>query len=94
MSNRKFKEVPKFKNKEDEALFWDTHSTVDYFEMKPSTKDVISIRLDPDIRDTLTKVAKMEYSSISTVARKVLSEYAKSSKVRDRLESTDEYLNS
>jgi predicted DNA binding CopG/RHH family protein len=53
--------IPAFKNIEEEAAFWDTHSTADYeHEFKPvrvrfakKLSEGLTIRLDPD---TLAKV--------------------------------------
>jgi len=60
---KKFKEIPKFKSEEEERLFWETHDTVDYFDvskakrvtfpnLKKSTK-TISLRLPADMLDNL-----------------------------------------
>jgi predicted DNA binding CopG/RHH family protein len=62
---KKLKEIPDFKNEDEEREFWSTHSTVDYIDwskghfvrfpnLKPTTK-AISIRL-PEITISKLKV--------------------------------------
>lgn len=64
---KKLKPIPKFKSEEDEANFWDTHDTTDYFDFKrvttppfpnlrPSTR-TITIRVPQDLIDRLKMIA-------------------------------------
>ncbi len=63
MKKKKLKPIPKFKNEDEEAQFWLTHDTTDYFDwskaqwvkfpnLKPSAK-TISIRLPLSLLDDL-----------------------------------------
>jgi len=63
---KKLKEIPKFKNEDEERKFWHTHDSTDYFDwdkaevavfpnLKPSTK-TISLRLPESMLNSL-KVA-------------------------------------
>lgn len=56
---KRLKKLPKFKNEDEEREFWDTHSSVDYFDwskakigifpnLKPTSRS-ISIRLPENI---------------------------------------------
>ncbi len=60
---KKFKEIPKFKNEQEEREFWEIHDTTDYFDiskakkvyfpnLKKSTK-TISLRLPADMLEHL-----------------------------------------
>ncbi len=60
---KKFKEIPKFKDEQEEREFWETHDTTEYFDMsqtkkvyfpnlKKSTK-TISLRLPADMLERL-----------------------------------------
>ena len=63
---KKLKEIPKFKNEDEEREFWGTHDSTDYFDwdkaelvvfpnLKPTTR-TISLRLPSSMLDRL-KVA-------------------------------------
>ncbi len=60
---RNFKDVPLFKNEQEERIFWESHDSSDYFDLskakianfpnlKKSTK-TISLRLPADMLDKL-----------------------------------------
>ena len=61
--------VPKFKNVKEEREFWDTHDSTDYLEdfkeaknvvfVRPK-KEVISLRLEPQIINKLRELADKE----------------------------------
>ncbi len=86
---KKFKEVPKFKSIEEEAEFWDTHSTEDYHDYwEPVTdikfsknlksvfnfKKVVPIRLDNGTINAVEKVASAKGIGTSTAARMLIRE--------------------
>lgn len=79
MENSK-KLIPRFKNEEEEAEYWDTHSPLE-FESKPKLRKLkvahvkdkpITIRLDSENRDKLNKLAAKYRQGPSTFARNVL----------------------
>ena len=65
---KKLKPIPRFKNEDQEAEFWSTHDTTDYFDMskaiinpafpnlKPSTK-TMTIRVPQALIDDLKRIA-------------------------------------
>lgn len=65
---KKLKPIPKFKNENEEAKFWATHDSTDYFDinraiinpsfpnLKPSTK-TITIRVPQSLLDSLKIIA-------------------------------------
>ena len=65
---KKLKSIPKFKNEDEEAEFWATHDSTDYFDiskaivnpsfpnLKPSTK-TITIRVSQSLLDSLKMIA-------------------------------------
>lgn len=69
--------IPKFKNYEEEALFWDTHSIVDFkdelkrvnMEVKKPLKVTFSLRLDAKTISELDKVARKKGIGPATLAR-------------------------
>lgn len=84
---KKIKEVPKFKSIEEEAEFWDTHSTADYPDYwEPVTdikfsKNLISvyegkeiITLDSGIEKAVKKVAKKKGIKTSAAAEMLIRE--------------------
>ena len=73
--------VPKFKNLKEERAFWDTHNSTDYlddFEMAKDVvfvrpkKEVISLRLDPNIVKKLHELADKEGLPPTTYARMLI----------------------
>lgn len=63
----KIKKIPKFKNEDEERVFWDTHNSEDYFDfsnakrvvfpnLKPSTQS-ISLRLPVHMIESLKNIA-------------------------------------
>lgn len=73
--------VPKFKNLKEEREFWDTHDSIDYLEdfevakdvvfVRPK-KEVISLRLDPNIVKKLKVLADKEGLPPTTYARMLI----------------------
>lgn len=73
--------VPKFKNLKEEREFWDTHNSTDYlgdFEVAKDVvfvrpkKEVISLRLDPNILNKLKRLADKEGIPPTTYARMLI----------------------
>ena len=84
---KKIKKVPKFKNIEEMANFWDTHSTADYPDFwEPVTdikfsKNLVSvyegkeiITLDDDTAKAVKKVAKKKGIKTSVAAQMLIRE--------------------
>jgi len=75
----KIKRIPQFKNYEEEANFWDTHSFTDFpldtkrvkviFNLKKKKEDLLTIRLQSDVKESLDKVADDFGINSSTLAR-------------------------
>ena len=87
MKMKKIKTVPKFKSVQEEAKFWDTHSTEDfpdYWQEAPDVKfskhlvsvykTVFPIRLDKETKMAIEKVAKKKGMGTSTTARVLIRE--------------------
>lgn len=86
---KKVSRIPKFRNKEEEAKFWDTHSFADYWDEfkdinlvielnKPKEKTII-VRLQKGLKDKLAKIAKSKGLNMSSLARLWLMEKIQSS---------------
>lgn len=77
----KLKKIPDFKNREEEANFWDTHDFTDYvdfskakdykivFDLDKPKDDTLIIRLQAKIKNTLEKAARSQGISPSTLGR-------------------------
>lgn len=73
--------VPKFKNLKEEREFWDSHDSTDYLEdfevaedvvfVRPK-KQVISLRLEPNIVKKLQELADKEGLPPTTYARMLI----------------------
>lgn len=76
--------VPKFKSTAEEAKFWETHSPLDYPDYFKETKievakplkhkRIVSIRLDDETIEALTKLARRRRIGVSTLARILITE--------------------
>jgi hypothetical protein len=82
--------IPSFKTIEEEAEFWDTHSTEEFEdEWEPMDEDIefvmvraqpkkpMTIRLEPDVVTLLTREAKSVGVGASTLARMAVLKYLK-----------------
>ena len=73
--------VPKFKNLKEELKFWDDHESMDYLDDFEETKDVvfvrpkkqvISLRLEPQVINKLKELADKEGLPPTTYARMLI----------------------
>ena len=73
--------APKFKNLKEERGFWDSHDSTDYLDDFEVAKDVVfvrpkkevmSLRLDPNIVKKLRKLADKEGLPPTTYARMLI----------------------
>ncbi len=73
--------VPKFSNVKEERIFWDSHESTDYLEDFEEIKDVvfvrpkkqvISLRLEPQIINKLKELAHQEGLPPTTYARMLI----------------------
>lgn len=79
MTNKK-EMIPEFRNEDEEAEFWDTHSPLDYIpEPKPQKAQVripkdspLTIRLDSEYRNKLESLASNYKMGASTLARAII----------------------
>lgn len=79
MKRKKNRKIPKFKNREEEAEFWDTHDITDYLdEMRPvkvlyvpslEKKQTLSLRFAPSLKKQVEKVARSYDISTSSLIR-------------------------
>ena len=71
---KKFKEIPDFKNEDEERKFWSTHDSTDYFDMdnpvvfdlselKPSTRP-ITVRLPESLLSDLKILFCLSYLNL------------------------------
>ncbi len=74
--NLKGKPIPKFKSYEEEADFWDTHSTLDYgtwkevkLEVAKPLVHILGVRLDAKTIDSLARLGSEVGVGPSTLAR-------------------------
>ena len=50
--NNKLKKLPKFKNEDEERKFWDSHSSVDYFDWSKAQNVIF-----PNLKPTSTSIS-------------------------------------
>lgn len=78
------KKIPNFKNHQEEAEFWDTHSLADYWDqfkefdlvvnLQKPKKESLILRINSDMKKKLAKIAKQKKISVSTLSRLWLAE--------------------
>ena len=73
--------VPKVKNVKEERKFWDSHESTNYLDDFEEAKDVvfvrskkqvISLRLEPEVINKLKKLANKEGLPTTTYARMII----------------------
>ncbi|MBI2337906.1 BrnA antitoxin family protein [Candidatus Daviesbacteria bacterium] len=85
---KKLKQIPKFKSEDQEAEFWATHDSTDYFDiskavinpsfpnLKPSTK-TITIRVTQSLLDALKMIANKKDVPYQSLVKIFLDEKVK-----------------
>lgn len=76
---KKKSKIPEFKNYEEEAHFWDTHSFTEFedeledvevaFDLDKPRDDTLIVRLQKDLKEQMEKVARNKGLNVSTLAR-------------------------
>lgn len=87
MTKNKINTIPGFKNKKQEAEFWDTHDFTDFLDqtkktdlkinLKAPKDDVLTIRLQPQLKRQMNQLATEMGTQTSTLARMWLIEKIK-----------------
>ncbi len=77
--------IPTFKTVEEEATFWDTHSSEEFADELTSVEDVkfvkahskkaLTVRIDEDVFEELSQEAKEKGVGPSTLARMLILEH-------------------
>lgn len=85
---KKLKPIPRFKNENEEAEFWGTHDSTDYFDiskaivnpsfpnLKPSTK-TITIRVSQSLLESLKMIANKKDVPYQSLVKMFLDEKVK-----------------
>lgn len=86
---KKKKTIPKFKTREEETKFWDTHSLADYWgqfkeidlvvSLQKPKEETLVLRLQKEVKMKIEKSAKKKGVSTSSLARMWLMEKLQSS---------------
>ena len=69
MSNKKLKNLPKFRNEDQERKFWDTHESFDYFDEKKSVKFDLSV-LKPSTKKMTIRMSQGMLNNLKILANK------------------------
>jgi len=87
MTKNKIKNIPNFKNKKQEAEFWDNHDFTDFLgqvkkvdlkvNLKAAKEDILTIRLQPQLKKKMNQLATEMGTQTSTLARMWLIEKLK-----------------
>lgn len=87
MTKNKTKNIPNFKNRKQEADFWDNHSFTSFLDqtkkvnlkvnLKAPKNDVLTIRLQPQLKKRMNELATEMGTQTSTLARMWLIEKLK-----------------
>lgn len=67
---KKLKKLPKFKNEDEEARFWNTHSSVDYFDWSKA-KNIIFPNLKPSSTPISIRLPNYMISGLKVKANKL-----------------------
>lgn len=88
MNKNKIKKIPNFENKKEEAGFWDSHDFSDFVTKNDIVKlkvdldspkdEVLTIRLQPQLKKKMSRLATEMGTQTSTLARMWLVEKLRS----------------
>lgn len=67
---KKLKKLPKFKNEDEERKFWDTHSSVNYFDWSKA-KNVIFPNLKPTSRSISIRLPEYIINQVKVKANRL-----------------------
>ncbi len=67
---KKLKKIPKFKNEDEEAKFWGTHDSTDYFDIKKAIINPVFPNLKPSTRTITIRVPESLLHSLKAIANK------------------------
>src|SRR3989344_2109929 len=67
---KKLKTIPKFKNEDEEADFWATHDTTDYFDVSHSIVNPLLPNLKPSTKAITIRVPDSMLYSLKMIANK------------------------
>ncbi len=68
--NKKLKKIPKFKNEDEEAKFWNSHSSVDYIDWSKAQRAVFP-NLKPTSRSISIRIPEYIINRIKVEANKL-----------------------
>ncbi|OGM77348.1 hypothetical protein A2188_03190 [Candidatus Woesebacteria bacterium RIFOXYA1_FULL_43_9] len=82
--NKKFKELPEFKNEDEERKFWATHDSTDYFDWSKAkrvifpnlqlTKKPISLRITTSLLAKVKSVANKKDMPYQTLMKQYIAQ--------------------
>ncbi len=67
---KKLKKIPRFKNEDEEAEFWATHDTTDYFDISKAVVNPVFPNLKPSTRTITIRVSESLLDSLKMIANK------------------------
>ena len=67
---KKFKKIPKFKNEDEEAEFWNTHNSTDYIDWSKA-KHIVFPNLKPTSRSISLRLPEYIISSVKVKANRL-----------------------
>ena len=68
--SKKLKKIPKFKNEDEEAKFWNSHSSVDYFDWSKAQR-LIFPNLKPTSRSISIRIPEYIINRVKVEANKL-----------------------
>ena len=69
MKTAKNKEIPKFKNEDEEREFWASHDSTDYLDWS-AAKEVVMPNLKPTLRTISIRLPEMMIEELKLIANK------------------------
>lgn len=67
---KKLKLIPRFKNEDEEAEFWATHDTTEYFDISKATVNPVFLNLKPSTRTITIRVTESLLNALKVIANK------------------------
>ena len=94
------RKIPRFRNEQEEAEFWDTHSVTNFLDelepvelaVKKPLGHILSVRIDSQDFHRLTEMARAEGVGVTTLARMLLKATLKEAQAKPGSQDTLEEI--
>jgi predicted DNA binding CopG/RHH family protein len=68
--NKKLRQIPQFKNEEEEREFWNTHDSTEYIDWSKAYQNITFSNLKPSTKTMTIRIPQMLLDNLKEIANK------------------------